>query len=196
MKRIEVIMSLREDLLVWVDLETTGFDFQDQMKGCQDHLILEIGVLVTDSSFNIVGDELSIIINQNEADYNLLSDDVVKKMHKDSGLYEAMLKSSIDLKTAEELVIQYLKDLNIKPKSSPICGNNVSFDKNFIDAQMPLFSSFLHYRKIDVSSFKEVYKRILPEFAGTIIKKAKHRAIDDIKESVEELKLYLTKIKG
>lgn len=181
---------LRNDLLIWIDLETTGLDLDRQMLGCREHFILEIGVHITDSNFNIIDEGINLIIKQDPALVQLISDPKAFEFHKESGLLELVSTSNLTLREAEVYILNYLKSHRIQAKSSPICGNNVSFDKNFIDAQMPDLAKFFHYRKIDVSSFKEVFNRLHPENANIIKKRLKHRALDDIKESINELKTY------
>lgn len=109
-------------------------------------------------------------------------------------LIEKIKVSPFSLAMAEQMMLDYVKDFDIAPGSSPICGNNVGFDKNFINAQMPTFAKMLHYRKIDVSSFKEVAWRQYPEIAAKLEKPNKHRGLDDIQQSIKELKFYLNNI--
>lgn len=180
----------RNDLLVWIDLETTGLDTDFNMLGVQKHKILEIGMHITDSQFNIIDPGFEIVIHHSKADLAEVMDDFVVNMHTKSGLLEKVENSTVSLKQAETMMKMYVESYNIESKSSPICGNNVSFDKNFLDAQMPEFSQILHYRKIDVSSIKEVVKRLRPEVADLVQKQGKHRGLDDIKESIKELKIY------
>lgn len=184
----------RTDLLVWIDLETTGLDCDECMKGVQKHKILEIGVHITDSALNIVDEGLEIIVHQNVDEITKLMVPFVKDMHTKNGLLDRVEASKVTLEQAQMKIVEYLNSFNIEPKSSPICGNNVGFDKNFIDAQMPQVSEFLHYRKIDVSSFKEIVSRQYPEVKKLINKKETHRALDDIKESITELKIYQSHI--
>lgn len=181
---------LRNDLLIWIDLETTGLDLDRQMLGCRKHFILEIGLHITDSNFNIIDDGINLIIKQDTTLIQLISDPKAFEFHKESGLLDLVSTSNLTLIEAEKYILNYLHSYNIQAKSSPICGNNVSFDKNFIDAQMPNLAEFFHYRKIDVSSFKEVFNRLHPENAKIIKKRLKHRALDDIKESINEFKTY------
>jgi len=186
----EPINELRTDLLIWVDLETTGLDVADNMHGVHKNKILEVGMHITDKDFNIIDKGFEIVIYHREKDLLPLMNDYVIDMHTKSGLLEKVKQSPYDLKTAQQMMVDYVKSFNIKPGSSPICGNNVSFDKNFLDAQMPEFAKLLHYRKIDVSSFKEVVTRLYPEVAAQLDKPYKHRGLDDIQESIKELKFY------
>lgn len=180
----------REDLLVWIDLETTGLDCDNHMMGVQKHKILEVGMHITDSNYNIIDEGLSLIIHHDKTALNGLMNDYVLNMHTENGLLDKVETSTVSLYEAQDLMIKYLKDFNISPQSSPICGNNVGFDKNFLDAQMPNFSGLLHYRKIDVSTLKEIARRQYPEVFKLIQKSANHRALDDIKESIQELQIY------
>lgn len=182
--------ELRKDLLIWIDLETTGLDVADNMQGVHKHKILEIGMHITDSQFNIIDKGFEIIIHHREQNLKAVMNDFVTKMHTESGLLEKVKNSDYSLKMAEQMMLDYVKSFNIAPKSSPICGNNVSFDKNFLDAQMPEFAQMLHYRKIDVSSLKEIATRVYPDIAAQVDKPYKHRGLDDIQESIKELKFY------
>lgn len=183
-------MEKREDLLIWIDLETTGLDRSDNMNGIHNHKIVEIGVMITDFDYNPVDEGFEIIIHHSLETLESKMNDYVKNMHTESGLIDKIVKSPFSLEMAEEMIIDYIDKFNIKHGVSPICGNNVSFDKNFIDAQMPKLGNVFHYRKIDVSSIKEIAIRKYPDIANLIDKKMKHRGLDDIKESIEELKTY------
>lgn len=179
-----------KELLVWVDLETTGLDQDFNMMGCIQHKILEIGVHITDGKLNIIDEGLNIVIHHDIDDVLNISSPYVIQMHTNNGLFEKVKESTVSLNDAENIIIAHLKKYGVEKGISPICGNNVSFDKNFINAQMPEIKDFLHYRKIDVSSFKELFKRMQPETEKKVIKQLSHRALDDIKESIDELKLY------
>lgn len=183
-------MEKREDLLIWIDLETTGLDRADNMLGVQNHKIIEVGVMITDFDYNPVDEGFEIIIHHSLETLESKMNDYVKNMHTESGLIDKIVKSPFSLQMAEGMIIDYIDKFNIKHGVSPICGNNVSFDKNFIDAQMPKLGNVFHYRKIDVSSIKEIASRKYPEVAKLINKQMKHRGLDDIKESIEELKIY------
>lgn len=120
--------------------------------------------------------------------------DFVKDMHTNNGLLDDVQRSVISTHLADTMVARYLEEHNVPKGKSPICGNNVGFDKNFINAQMPLLSEFLHYRKIDVSSFKEVTRRLTP-LVSSLVDNLKcgpqnHRALDDIKMSIAEMVIY------
>lgn len=184
-------MELRTDLLIWIDLETTGLDISDNMRGVHTHKILEVGMHITDAHFNIIDQGFEVVIHHPKEELASVMNDFVTNMHTTSGLLDKIEQSSISLAQAEQMMIDYVAQFNIAPNSSPICGNNVSFDKNFIDAQMPTFAKILHYRKIDVSSIKEIVARQYPETFAQLDKPNKHRGLDDIQQSIKELKFYM-----
>ena len=187
-------VKLRNDLLIWIDLETTGLDEDNNLNGVHQHKILEVGMHITDANYNVIDKGFEIVIHHKEDDILALMNDVVRKMHTENGLIEKVKNSPFSVAMAEQMMLDYVADFNILPRSSPICGNNVGFDKNFITAQMPLFDKFLHYRKFDVSTFKELAWRQYPEIACQLQKPNKHRGLDDIQESIKELKFYLKNI--
>jgi len=180
----------REDLLIWIDLETTGLDVANGMQGVRQHKILELGLHLTDSQFNIIDDGLELVIHHDLNDLLPLMNDYVKDMHTANGLFDRVFASTTTLHDAEIQVMNYLAKFGYVAGSSPLCGNNVGFDGGFIAAQMPNLSKIFHYRKIDVSTIKEVVKRLNPDLAAQVQKAAKHRGLADIKESVAEFKLY------
>lgn len=183
-------IELRKDLLIWVDLETTGLDIADKLSGAQYHKILEVGIHITDSKFNIIDEGFEVVIHHDVEEAKALTNDYVRNMHITSGLWDRVEQSTVSLEQAEELMLAYIAKFNIAPKSSPICGNSVSLDRNFIMAQMPKFADVLHYRIIDVSTIKEIVWRVKPEVGAMVKKQEKHRGLEDIKESIAEYKIY------
>jgi oligoribonuclease len=171
------------DELVWIDCEMTGLDLTS------DRLI-EIAVLVTDSELNILGDGIDVVIH---ADDEALSSmvEVVAKMHSKSGLDEEVRASTIDLATAEEMALDYIRQHVKQPKTAPLAGNSIATDRGFLARDMPRLDDFLHYRMIDVSSIKELCRRWYPRiYFGQPEKGLAHRALADIHESIRELKFY------
>ncbi|CAB3227105.1 unnamed protein product [Arctia plantaginis] len=168
--------------IVWVDLEMTGLDIN------RDH-ILEIACVVTDANLNLVAKGPNLVIHQPE--------DILKNMnewciaqHGESGLTEASRKSNITLKDAENQVLEFVKS-HAPEKKCPLGGNSVYMDRLFIMKYMPSLNEYLHYRVIDVSTIKELARRWhQKEFSSMPEKKFKHRSIDDILESIEELKYF------
>ena len=174
--------ELKEQNLVWIDLEMTGL--------CPEKdYILEIASLVTDSQLNIIAQGPSLIIHQPDSALQVMNEWVLKQ-HTKTGLVDAVRKSTITLKQAEQETLNFLGNY-CKPSSSPLCGNSVWQDRAFIRTAMPELNNFLHYRIIDVTSIKEVVKRWYPHDRRIEFKKQdSHRALDDIKESVAELVYY------
>lgn len=181
--------ELRKDLLIWVDLETTGLNNDFQMMGVHRHKILEIGMHITDANLNIIDKGFSAVIHHNREDLSLMNE-FVTQMHEKSGLLDAVEKSPFSLSVVEKMAIGYLESHNIHPNTSPMCGNTIHFDRGFIEAQMPDLGKQFHFRNLDVSSFKELAFRQYFDIAMGMKKSFKHRGLDDIKESIEELKYY------
>ena len=171
------------DELVWIDCEMTGLDLSS------DRLI-EIAVLVTDAELNILGDGLDVVIHADDAALSSMID-VVKDMHKRSGLTEEVRASTVDLATAEGMVLDYIRKHIKQAKTAPLAGNSIATDRGFIARDMPKLDDFLHYRMIDVSSIKELCRRWYPRiYFGQPEKGLAHRALADIHESIRELKYY------
>ncbi|KAJ3163114.1 hypothetical protein HDU86_002283 [Geranomyces michiganensis] len=172
-----------KDPIVWIDLEMTGLDL------AKDHII-EIAVLVTDGDLNVVAEGPEIIIH---ADKKLLDgmDDWCKQHHGASGLIGASLAATATAASAESAVLAFLQTHIENPRTAPLGGNSVHVDRMFLHKEMPQLVNFLHYRIIDVSTVKECVRRWIPLVAdGAPTKALSHRAMDDIRESVAELRYY------
>jgi oligoribonuclease len=171
------------DELVWIDCEMTGLDLGS------DRLI-EIAVLVTDADLNILGDGVDVVIHADDVALSSMVD-VVTQMHTRSGLIEEVRTSTVDLATAEKLVLDYIRQHVKQGKTAPLAGNSIATDRGFIARDMPTLDSFLHYRMIDVSSIKELCRRWYPRiYYGQPAKGLAHRALADIHESIRELQYY------
>ncbi|HEU4422706.1 MAG TPA: oligoribonuclease [Pilimelia sp.] len=171
------------DLLVWVDCEMTGLDLD------KDALI-EVAVLVTDPDLNVLGDGVDVVIHADEAALAGMPD-VVREMHEKSGLTDAVRQSTVTLRQAEDLVLEYVTQYVPDPRSAPLCGNSIATDRGFLARDMPRLDAHLHYRMIDVSSIKELCRRWYPRvYFGQPAKGLSHRALADIRESIRELEYY------
>jgi oligoribonuclease len=171
------------DPLVWIDLEMTGLDVGR-------HTIVEIAVLVTDSQLEVVDEGVDLVVHQ-PPDALAAMDDYVRKMHTKSGLLPAIEASSTSLADAGAQVLKYLTARVAEPGTAPLCGNSIGVDRRFLDRHLPDVDRFVHYRSIDVSSLKELCRRWYPEvYQHRPNKRETHRALDDIRESVEELRYY------
>ena len=175
----------KKDLLVWLDLEMTGLD----PKRCT---ILEIGVLITDNELNIVEQGPAIAIHHSKKMLNGM-EAWSKYHHKKSGLTDACRESKISLRKAEELVLKFVKT-PCKEKTAPLCGNTIWQGRRFLVKYMPKLESYLHYRVIDVSSVKELVVRWYDGYKMPREKNQTHRVLDDILESVDELRHYRQKV--
>ncbi|MGE0215405.1 oligoribonuclease [Mycolicibacterium sp.] len=171
------------DELVWIDCEMTGLDLKSD-------LLIEIAVLVTDSELNILGDGLDVVIHAGDDALSSMID-VVAQMHRKSGLIEEVRSSTVDVATAEEMVLDYVRTHVPQAKTAPLAGNSIATDRGFIARDMPKLDDFLHYRMIDVSSIKELCRRWYPRiYFGQPEKGLAHRALADIHESIRELRYY------
>ena len=156
----------------------------------EKHHIIEIACLVTDSDLNIVAEGPEIAIHQDDDVLDLMNEWNINQ-HNSSGLVEKIKASDIGLREAEQQSLHFFQT-HIKQHKSPLCGSSVSHDRRFLIKHMPKLANHFHYRHIDVSSFKEVIKRWSPD-ADEFKKESSHRALDDIKDSVNELKFYREK---
>jgi len=172
-----------DDRLVWLDLEMTGLDVTR-------HVIVEIAALVTDSALEPLDDGIDVIVHQPPAALAEM-DDFVRKMHTKSGLLPEIEASTIDLDTAGRQVLDYVRQHVAEAGSAPMCGNSLCVDRRFLDAYLPELDRYLHYRSIDVSSFKELCRRWYPAlYRKRPAKEEVHRALADVCESIGELRYY------
>ncbi|KAI8064811.1 ribonuclease H-like domain-containing protein [Gilbertella persicaria] len=175
------ILKMIKNPLVWIDCEMTGLDIT------KDHLI-EIAVLITDGELNIVAEGPELIIHQPKEVMDNMNEWCIEH-HGKSGLTQQVIESKLSIEEAEEKVHSFLKQ-HLPKGVAPLAGNSVHADKQFLLKEMPKVVDHLHYRIVDVSTIKELTKRWYPETASGVVKKAGHRALDDIIESIEELKYY------
>lgn len=174
-------MSAKSRHLVWIDLEMTGLD--------PDHChIIEIATIVSTSQLELVAEGPDIRIHAGETELATLSD-WSREHFTASGLLEACAASPTKLREAEEQTLAFLRE-HCKEGKSPLCGNSVHTDRAFLYRHMRELHDFLHYRNVDVSSFKEVLRRWYPKDYDPPRKAGKHEALADIRESIDELRYY------
>lgn len=166
--------------LIWIDLEMSGLD-PDKCA------ILELACIVTDGELVELSDGIDLVIHQPDSVLDAM-DEWCTRHHGQSGLTAAVKASNISLREAELRTVDYLRRFTHKGQS-PLCGSSVSHDRRFIDKYMPELSAWLHYRTVDVSTVKELVKRWYPDLVLPA-KKNSHRALDDIRESIDELRFY------
>jgi oligoribonuclease len=171
------------DRIVWIDCEMTGLDLT------KDALI-EIAVLVTDGDLKVLGDGVDVVIHAPD-DVLAGMPDVVREMHAKSGLTDAVRASTIDMATAQKMVLDHVREFVPEPRVAPLAGNSIGTDRGFIARDMAELDQHLHYRMIDVSSVKELCRRWFPRvFYAKPEKGLAHRALADIEESIRELAYY------
>ena len=167
--------------LVWLDLEMTGLIPRSDR-------IIEIATLVTDPALNILAEGPVFAIKQPDQVLNAM-DEWNQKHHGISGLIDRVKNSPIDEQEAERQTLEFLTQYSAK-KASPLCGNSICQDRRFMANYMPELEAFFHYRNLDVSSVKELVRRWKPQIMEGFSKQSKHEAMDDIKDSINELKYY------
>ncbi|MDH5444611.1 MAG: oligoribonuclease [Gammaproteobacteria bacterium] len=174
-------MTQDSNNLIWIDLEMTGLDTQND-------LIIEIATIVTDANLNVLAEGPVMAIHQSDAVLAKM-DEWNTKQHGQSGLTERVKKSTITESEAEEKTIEFLREY-IPAGCSPMCGNSICQDRRFLARCMPKLEEYFHYRNLDVSSLKELARRWSPEVYKRYDKKGTHLALDDIRDSIRELVYY------
>jgi len=172
---------LHEDNLIWIDLEMTGLD--------PDHdSILEIATVVTDKDLNVLADGPEFAIRHPVERLEAM-DDWNRNQHRKSGLWQRVVTSTIDLRTAEALTVEFLAQW-VPAGKSPICGNSICQDRRFLHRLMPRLERYFHYRNLDVSTIKELARRWSPDVSRGFAKESTHTALSDVRDSIAELRYY------
>lgn len=174
-------MTISASNLVWVDLEMTGLNPEKDR-------IIEMAAIVTDTNLNVLAESPSFAIHQSD---ELLAgmDEWNTKQHGGSGLVERVRASHINEQLAEIEMLHFLRQY-VPEGKSPLCGNSIWQDRRFLARYMPQLESFFHYRLIDVSTLKELALRFAPEIYNGFKKESHHLALQDIRDSIDELKYY------
>ena len=172
--------------LIWIDCEMTGLSLEKDV-------LVEIAVLVTDSELNVIGEGIDLVIRATPEQLAGMNE-FVTQMHTTSGLITE-IPNGISVEAAEDAILAYLESAGTLPGKSPLAGNSVSVDRNFIARDMSRLNEYLHYRTVDVSSIKELARRWYPKiYFAAPAKTGNHRALGDIQDSIEELKYYRSNV--
>jgi Oligoribonuclease (3''->5'' exoribonuclease) len=174
-------MSQDKQNLIWIDLEMTGLEPATDS-------IIEIATVVTDKELNVLAEGPVLAVNQAKATMDAM-DDWNQKHHGQSGLIGRVLESPFTEKEVEQQTITFLEQW-VPKGASPMCGNSICQDRRFLANYMPALEDFFHYRNLDVSTLKELASRWAPALMQGFKKKATHQALEDVIESIEELKYY------
>ena len=174
-------MAADPNNLIWIDLEMTGLDSQFDR-------IIEIATVVTDNDLNILAEGPVIAIHQPD---EILAgmDEWNTNQHRESGLTERVQNSVCDERAAEGLTLAFLEQ-HVPTGASPICGNSICQDRRFLARCMPALEAYFHYRNLDVSTLKELAYRWAPKVSAGVVKSGKHLALEDIHDSINELRHY------
>jgi oligoribonuclease len=169
------------DNLIWIDLEMTGLDPDND-------LIIEIATIVTDGQLNVLAEGPAMAVKQPDAALAGM-DEWNTRQHGQSGLAQRVRDSLIDAAEAERRTIEFLQQW-VPAGRSPMCGNSICQDRRFLYRGMPELERYFHYRNLDVSTLKELVARWAPELKGGFSKQSSHLALDDIRDSIAELRYY------
>jgi oligoribonuclease len=174
-------MSNKETNLIWLDLEMTGLEPATDV-------VLEIATIVTDSQLNILAEGPVFAIHQSNEVLDNMSQWCIEH-HGQSGLTTRCRESKVSLQQATKETIAFVQQY-VGQGKSPMCGNSIGQDRRFINKYMPDFEDYFHYRNLDVSTVKELARRWKPDVLDLVVKTGAHLALDDIRESIAELKVY------
>lgn len=174
-------MQSKAENLVWIDLEMTGLDPDSDR-------IIEVATIVTDAELNVLAEGPVLAIHQPDPVLAAM-DDWNRKTHGESGLLERVRRSTVTAGEAEGRTLAFLLQ-HADSGASPMCGNSICQDRRFLAREMPALEKFFHYRNLDVSTLKELARRWAPDVFAGLRKSSRHLALDDIRESIEELRYY------
>jgi oligoribonuclease len=174
-------VSVNANNFIWIDLEMTGLD-SDRDR------IIEVATIVTDEHLNEIAQGPVIAVHQSDAVLAAM-DEWNTTHHTSSGLVQRVRDSAENEASVEQATLEFLKQ-HVPASESPMCGNSICQDRRFLVRTMPGLEAYFHYRNLDVSTLKILCRRWSPAVAGGVVKRAAHRALDDIRESIDELAYY------
>ena len=171
----------KDDNLVWIDLEMTGLN-PDQDR------IIEMAVIITDAHLNVLAERPVLTVHQKDIVLNAM-DEWNTRQHGGSGLIDRVRRSNLSEAEAEATMLEFISRF-VDARQSPMCGNSICQDRRFLYRHMPRLEAYFHYRNLDVSSIKELARRWHPELVKGLNKKSSHLAIEDVRDSIDELRYY------
>ena len=174
-------MTVSEQNLVWIDMEMTGLD-------PEENVVLEIASIVTDKDLNVLAEGPEFAIAHPVAVLEAM-DDWNRNQHGKSGLWKRVVESGVTLGQAEAQTVAFLAEW-VPAGASPMCGNSICQDRRFLHRLMPRLEKYFHYRNLDVSTLKELARRWAPQALEGVRKQASHTALSDVRDSIEELRHY------
>lgn len=171
----------RDTRLIWIDLEMTGLDPLRER-------IIEMAIIITDADLNTIAESPVLVVNQPDAILDAM-DEWNTKQHGGSGLVDRVKASDLNEAQAEAQMLEFLRQ-HTDTGTSPMCGNSVHQDRRFLNRYMPALEDHFHYRNLDVSTLKELVRRWRPDLMAGLTKKGTHLALDDIRDSIDEMRYY------
>ncbi len=171
--------------LIWIDLEMTGLDTDNDS-------VIEIATVITDANLNVLAEGPEFAITHDLATLEAM-DDWNRSQHRRSGLWQRVLEQGVTMREAELRTIAFLQQW-VGPKASPMCGNSICQDRRFLHRCMPELERYFHYRNLDVSTLKELAKRWAPQVLASVNKESAHTALSDVRDSINELRYYRSRI--
>ncbi|MDZ7643815.1 MAG: oligoribonuclease [Woeseiaceae bacterium] len=181
----DIAPGAESDNLIWIDLEMTGLDTMSDS-------IIEIATIVTDRHLTEIAEGPALVIGQPRSVMDTM-DEWNTRHHGESGLTERVLQSNVTTADAEQATIAFLSQY-VMQGASPMCGNSICQDRRFLAREMPRLEAYFHYRNLDVSSLKILAHLWAPNVAAGFTKQSSHRALEDIRDSIAELKWYRTSL--
>ena len=174
-------MAADPSRLIWVDMEMTGLSPESDR-------IIEVAMIITSGDLDLVIESPALVVHQDGATLNAM-DSWNQSTHTRTGLIDKVKASTLDESTVENAMLAFLRE-HVPSKASPMCGNSICQDRRFLAKWMPALEDYFHYRNLDVSTLKELARRWRPDIAKGVSKRGAHTALDDIRESIDEMRYY------